>query len=721
MANPLMRQRGTMRRFVSNCLPLSAARATAERSAIGEGATATQKPVTGQATVTDELDIHARSRPYSFTTIEVVTVPEDSKLALALMLQPGSPAARNAAACLFYGSFGSTPQLTSVEHGMATFTDSGTSPLPFGWQRVVRFSGIQLDFYPEQACNSFPFSNWAGATLVLSVHSDSGLHSVSPQPDSVSGATWVWSSPAQGCAKLPHVSVTVPTDLGGYISSIFSTSTGPAILSEALGWSDPIITGLIALWLILGIPRVAGKRPALGLVFLALLGIWPAAVDLSPAQDGLAEPAELVAVYSVALGLVVLLRAAVRPRETTVAFDDGVTCSMPRRPAFYERVALGASACVAVAVLVCAYRYPVWFPGAGVLLIVVAAVLLFAAGVTALGLARAVDFAEPRLPVPEWASVQKVRDLIVRGIGVAALVAIAYTAGAWLQLGSVQLMVSSEFSVLRYPLAALAQVLVPVALVLPLSATGNPTSRVTAAAAFGLAMAANQSDLLVGGGWGIPLGTVLMGVIAYALVRDDDRTTASRPGAPAQAALAVKVAALLSIIPVGYFTFTTIAGLSESSTSVFVVSSIASQFIGWLVIGAFYGMLSDRLPGRAGPFKALILTGVWFAVAIGISIADNGLHFPAGRSWIFAGLQFSLFLIAFSVTWDALSFNKSSLPETIKELRAAYHLEQTQAVALYAIPVLLALVALVQQIASGSGSDFVTSILNGASAAFGGR
>src|SRR5712691_8629036 len=36
-------------------------------------------------------------------------------------------------------------------------------------------------------------------------------------------------------------------------------------------------------------------------------------------------------------------------------------------------------------------------------------------------------------------------------------------------------------------------------------------------------------------------------------------------------------------------------------------------------------------------------------------------------------------------------------------------------------PVLLAVVALVQQVASGSGSDFVTSILNGAAAAFGGR
>jgi hypothetical protein len=710
---------------LSDCPPLPSVQATAEKTAAGRETRAAQKPVTEQATVTDELDIHTSPRPYSFTTTEVVTVPEENKLALALMLQPGSPAARNAAACLFDGSVDGVPQLTSVTHGMATFKDSGTFPLPYTWQPAVHPRGIQLRFYPELVCNSYPFSDWAGTTLIVSIHSDTGLHSVAPQPDSVSGATWVWRSPVRGCGKLPHVSVTVPTDLAGYFSSIVSAGAGGSTLPDALGWSDPILTGLIALWLTLRIPSAPGRRPALGLVLLALLGILPAAINLSLSQGVLRGPAELIAVYSVALGLIVMLKAAEHPKETVTAADCGDPCSpASRRPAPSRRarlVAPGAGACAAAAILICAYQYPVWFPGAGILLIAVAAVLLFAVGVAALSLPRAVDIAEPRLSLPEWASVRKVRDLILQWTGVAAFVAIAYTAGDWLQLGSVQLVVSSEFSVLRYPLAALAQVLVPVALVLPLSVTGNPTRRVTAAAAFGLAMAANQPDLLVGGGWGLPLGTALMAVIACALVRDDDPAAAPRPGAGAKAALAVKTAALLAIIPVGYFSFTTIAGLSESSTSVFVVSSIVSQFTGWLVIGVFYGMLSSRLPGRVGPFKALILAGAWFAVAIVVSIADNGLHFPAGRAWIFAGLQFSLFLIAFSVVWDAISFKKSTLPETIKDLRAAYHLEQAQAVALYAIPVLLALVAVVQQVASGSGSDFVTSILNGASAAFGGR
>lgn len=712
---------------VSNfgCPPLPVTQVPGKKTAAGKKTTATT-PATEQAAVAEELDIHTRSRPFSFTSTEVVTVPADNRLAQALMLQPGSAAARNADACLFTVDVTGVPQLTSAAHGMATFKDSGTFPMPVNWEPAVRPGGIQLQFGPELVCNSFPFSDWAGTTLTLTVVSDTVLHSVTPQPDSVSGTTYVWRSPAQGCGKLPQVSVTVPTDLDGYLSTIVNTpgAVGESILPEVLGWSDPVVTGLIALWLVLRIPRGPGKRPALALVALALLGIGPAAVDLTLGQAPLLGPAELIAFYSVVLGLIVSLRAATQLKKPATAVEAGDTASAPGRgPRLLWRaglVMLVSGACAA-AVLVCAYRYPVWFPGASILLTVAAAVLLLAVGAAAFGLARAVGVAdESRLPALTWASVGKVRDLIVFWAAVAALVALAYSAAYWFQIGSIQSAVSSEFSVLRYPLAAFGQVLVPIALVLPLSVTGNPGRRVTAAAAFGLAMAANQSDLVVGDGWGVPLGTVLMGVFVYALTRQDNPATAPPPDA-AGAVLAVKVGALLAVIPVGYFSFTTIASLSASQTSVFAVSSIIGQFTGWLVIAVFYGMLSSRLPGRIGPFKALILAGVWFAVAIVVNLADNGLHFPLGRSWIFAGLQFSLFLITFSVIWDALAFKKSSVPDTINELRAAYHLEQAQTVALYAIPVLLALIALVQQVASGSGSDFVTSILNTGAAAFGGR
>lgn len=707
----------------ASCPPLAAVKGAAVGKKTAAAATAAAK----QAASDEELDIRTTAKPLSFTVTQTVTIPADTRLARDLILQPGSTAARNAAACLFTGSTDGVPELTTEGHGTATFKLTGTFPLPVGeWETAVHRRGILLRFHPELVCDSYPLSDWNGTTLTLRIRADKVLHSVTPLPESVSGTTYVWRSPPQECGKLPDVSATVPIDLNGYLSSIVAApgGLGDSTLADVLGWSDPIMTVLIALWLTLRIPPNPGKRPALVLVLVALLGIWPAAVNLTLSQETLRGPAELIAVYSIALGLIVMLKAAQHSRKSATDDSDAPSRAPGRLLLFWRRAdlaALGIGACAAIAVLVCAYQYPVWFPGAGIVLTVVAAALLFAVGLAAFSLPQALDFAEPRLSAPTWASAIKVRDLIVKWAGVAALVAIAYTATDWLQLGSVQSAVSSEFSVLRYPLAALAQVLVPVALVLPLAVTGSPARRITAAAAFGLAMAANQSDLLVGGGWAIPFGTALLGVVVYALVRDDGQAVTVRPSAAADAALAVKVAALLAIIPVGYFSFTTIASLSEASASVFIASSIVGQLTGWLVIGVFYGMLSSRLPGQVGPFKALILAGGWFAVAIVVSIANNGLHFPGGRAWIFAGLQFSLFLIAFSVIWDALALNKNTVAETVRELRAAYHLEQAQAVALYAIPVLLALVALVQQVASGSGSDFVTSILNGASAAFGGR
>ena len=153
--------------------------------------------------------------------------------------------------------------------------------------------------------------------------------------------------------------------------------------------------------------------------------------------------------------------------------------------------------------------------------------------------------------------------------------------------------------------------------------------------------------------------------------------------------------------------------------TVFVVVSFLGQLTGWLIIGVFYGLLNSRLPGRIGPVRALVLAGAWFAVAIAVNIVTNVLHYPANKGWIFAGLQLTLFLIAFSVVWDACALKEKTLSEIVDKLRTAYHLKETQAIALYAIPVVLALVALVQQLASGSGADFVTGILNEAAAAFG--
>ena len=572
-----------------------------------------------------------------------------------------------------------------------------------------------------------PLGKLAGTTLTLTVRSDEALGPVTPLPDSLDGTTYSWHSPAGSCGKLPRVSVRVPESLAGALSSAI-LGPGPlatSVLRQILGWLDPILTGLIALWLLLRIPRTVRKRSAsLALVIVALLGIASAAVDLSLSEDALRGPAELVAVYGVSLGLLLILRASQEAEAAGEAAGHRPGPGVSRRAG----LALTTAACAGTAALLaCAYRYPVWFPGASYLLTAAAAVLLAAAGAVVCGIARAVPVTdEPRPPVPAWAAMGKVRDSLVFWAGAALLVALAYSMGHVVDFGLGEPVTLAEYSVLRYPLATFAQVLVPVALVLPLAYQGSPARKIVAAAAFGFSMAASQPDVQIGG-CAVPLGTALLSVLVYAVVRkDDEPAEQAGGGAVADTVLAVKIAAPLALIPVGYFIYTTAARLpaavqNPGPDTMFIVVSFLGQLTGWLVIGVFYGLLSSRLPGRIGPVRALVLAGAWWAVAIAVNIVNNVLHDPANRGWIFAGLQFTFFLIAFSVVWDACALNENSVPETVDKLRTAYHLQETRAVALYAIPVVLAVLALVQQLASGSGADFVTGVLNSAAAAFGGK
>jgi hypothetical protein len=83
-------------------------------------------------------------------------------------------------------------------------------------------------------------------------------------------------------------------------------------------------------------------------------------------------------------------------------------------------------------------------------------------------------------------------------------------------------------------------------------------------------------------------------------------------------------------------------------------------------------------------------------------------------------LQLLLFLVAFSAIWDARILDARLSWASLDRLREAYNLQQARSLALYAIPLLLAIIALGQQVASGSGVEFVKSALSVVPAVFGG-
>jgi hypothetical protein len=187
----------------------------------------------------------------------------------------------------------------------------------------------------------------------------------------------------------------------------------------------------------------------------------------------------------------------------------------------------------------------------------------------------------------------------------------------------------------------------------------------------------------------------------------------------ANAYLAVRISAVLAIAPVSFFLYSTVIQLpsrlgDSGALAAFVISGVVAEMARWVGTGLFYAAVCLRLPGRIGPVRALGLSAAWFAGALVVRVGGTWTGSEPGRSWTFPGLQLLLFLVAFSVVWDSFTMRATSWTQTVAELREAYHLQQTRAVVLYAVPVVLALFAIGEQVRNGSAVDFITAVLNAA-------
>ena len=83
-------------------------------------------------------------------------------------------------------------------------------------------------------------------------------------------------------------------------------------------------------------------------------------------------------------------------------------------------------------------------------------------------------------------------------------------------------------------------------------------------------------------------------------------------------------------------------------------------------------------------------------------------------------MQLLLFMIAFSIAWDACVLKRENLKDTFESLKRGYNIQETRSIVLYAILVLVAIIALGQQVASGSAAEFIKSALASAAAFLGG-
>jgi hypothetical protein len=271
-----------------------------------------------------------------------------------------------------------------------------------------------------------------------------------------------------------------------------------------------------------------------------------------------------------------------------------------------------------------------------------------------------------------------------------------------------------------------------------------------AAAAFAWAITAGPQDLgLIGPGFAA--GTWLVAIAVLALTRSGSGELTTR--SPLQAGsdppesapkastglsqkvsrrqdvrVAVGLSAILGTVPALYFVGGTLVDLPARTTfgqgGFFVVAALLTEVLRWLLTGWLYGLLHHELPGRVGPVKALGLTLAWFAAAAMVEVLDTWSGIEQGRVWLFPGLQLGVFLFALSVLFDVVSLRATnpqlSWAQAWKELQIAYKVQRARSLVAYMVPVALAVLAIGEQVVSGTGLQFVNSLLTGIPALSGG-
>lgn len=254
-----------------------------------------------------------------------------------------------------------------------------------------------------------------------------------------------------------------------------------------------------------------------------------------------------------------------------------------------------------------------------------------------------------------------------------------------------------------------------------------------AAAAFAWAIAAGPQDLEAIGP-GFAAGTWLLATAVLALTRSGSGGLTALKGAPKASAVlsqkvsrrqdvrvAVGLSAILGTLPVLYFVGGTLVDLPARTTfgqgGFFVVAALLTEVLRWLLTGWLYGLLHHELPGRVGPVKALGLTLAWFAAAAMVEVLNRWSGVEQGRVWLFPGLQLALFLFALSVFFDVVSLRarnaQLSWADAWKELQIAYKVQRARNLVVYMVPVALAVLAIGEQVVSGTGLQFVNSLLTG--------
>jgi hypothetical protein len=670
----------------------------------------------------EHLTVYSSGQTISFDLKETVTL----KLATSIARKLAQEASTNNPfynLCYFPG-FDKTAAFTSSDKGLVTFSNeiSTQNDIPSllrvsGWYTTLHDGLVELDFQSTGFCHPGPDSllpEWNGTQFTATVTTSDSVRNLSSLPTNHSGDNYAWSFAKLDCKNPSTFKLSTRVPLVTYTNTriLDSTSLSPTWINLLnLLFNILLLLAGVVIWALNR--RFTQSAPRM-VFLLTISSLGLAATFFYGRTDALPSAAILFGIYGVILAIVI-------------------------RGRLWFRLGVGAITIgLAVAAIVYHSHHPITFDIQGsadtVLFIeALVAILMLSSGILAFKRLRAwLHGGYIGRTTQERAS--RRLDIALLYSWALAAVAVSYSLGDVQAPNDILNLARSEINVPEYALYPFTFTLVAAALVLPLIERGNTTQqRQLWGGIIGFSFLAQLPDPSFAVS-AIPIAeiiftTALIRITARRAPQRDLTSTQSRlrtcvplESISANILLAAKIAVAIAVVPVAYFAYTALTNIPRNlefeGGAITVAAGIIDQAIGWILIGVVFSVINNRLPGGSGPIRAVIVSALWFTVGAIAFIVDTWLRGSLGRSWTFFGLQLFLFLLTFSAVWDACILGKLSW-SSLDQLRDAYSLQRVRTVALYAAPLLLALIALGQQVISGSGVHFVQSALTAVPSIFG--
>jgi hypothetical protein len=182
------------------------------------------------------------------------------------------------------------------------------------------------------------------------------------------------------------------------------------------------------------------------------------------------------------------------------------------------------------------------------------------------------------------------------------------------------------------------------------------------------------------------------------------------------------IGSVLAVLPVGFYLYVFLAHLNQTLhyntyfSLLYALAGVFTEFSFWLSAAGVTAVLYPYLPGWNGPLKGLAVAGIY---VLSIGTAALVLHEHVDPRWPFRSFELVLFLLLLGVALDLRTIRRRG--GSWRELWEYYEVDKLQGIAIYLVPVTLALIGIGEQIASGHAQNAIVEIIKSFTAVPGGK